>query len=548
MNSQSGKASSKAKEGILKFKASEVAVALHFVEKLPRPDEEPIKKLDGHSYEYMMRYKKNIKSELNVFKSMELDLLAYQFQKKPPIESGLPNGESKSNLLTELTIKLRKDGIDFFSEGEKQNFKLKKNEIKAEVRLSWTDFTASNLRIWHFVIKPSKNYKFDEYSIITLIHLYDGRAESTEIGNQIDIELNGEDISKDKDNVKSDTPIQILIKRLIRVHFKEHEVHEVKEDNDPLEIKFVAGTIQISQPTYLENNTESELQKYLKMAKVASEKRKGDEYDKLKEIYNDENKTVENSKMLNMIKAFGGIAIGIFDFDAVDFEEMLDTLTPMFSDDHIFIQMNRCTLFAFTPKDRVIDLAKVKKHIGISPYLLFPHSAIIHNETLVSLAEYELNKIKDRLMKEDLESASLKELEKEFESASLKLEDWQLPNVFNYVTERTLFEEGFKTRGSLDKIKSVKVKQNTVKDRIEVLWKLKSARGQILIASLIGALGGLALYTSNLTRIHNLLIYIEPSLKGYELPVDLVLFLIGIIICAYLFVTYKDFRNAELKK
>jgi hypothetical protein len=94
-------------------------------------------------------------------------------------------------------------------------------------------------------------------------------------------------------------------------------------------------------------------------------------------------------------------------------------------------------------------------------------------------------------------SSSLQELEREFEKASRNLGELQLPNVFNYVTERTLFEKGMETRGSLDKRKAVEAKRLDTKEQIELLWKLRAEKGQIWLAAILAAFTGMSFVMSN---------------------------------------------------
>ena len=511
-------------KGVCEFGPSEIAVALHFVERFS----------EVHA--------QNDQAQANdgptVFTSMELDLLAYQFQTGcPPMKSGLPGNEatlaaSASRL---LFIKIP-DTFTYYSEGRRVPISISPKLIEAQVRLSWTHFRASSLRVWHCIITPAKNGSFDEYAILAQIHLYDGRAESTQLRSTIEFHL-------DSRNAATITGADNLLESLKRKHL----VPIPGEVQPPKEKHFIAGTIQyaprvsgtsgqkegvLSSSDLLEN-----IQKVWQ-ARRDKDKEKNPALDALKKLY-DDFENGRNRKPWEELRAFAGIVVGIFDFRRVDLEEMLDTLAPTFCDGHVFLQMNRCSLTACTPDDRVIQDSNVREQIGISPYLLLPHAAIIHNETMARLAELALDAVHGRIesgrdalhlavfikkfrekfrllfarksgserdseegqvmtgSSAKLGSSSLEDLERELEEASRNLGELQLPNVFNYVTERTLFEKGMETRGFLDKRKAVEAKRIDTKEQIELLWKLRAEGSQIWVAALLAAFTGISLVMSN---------------------------------------------------
>ncbi|RJQ09808.1 MAG: hypothetical protein C4551_03380 [Bacillota bacterium] len=81
---------------------------------------------------------------------------------------------------------------------------------------------------------------------------------------------------------------------------------------------------------------------------------------------------------------------GIFDFDQIDLEEAVDTLIPTFADATAFLRNHRCTLTCIAEEDRSMD--ECWEEVGISPYLLIPHAALLHNEAISEVA----NEVMDR--------------------------------------------------------------------------------------------------------------------------------------------------------
>lgn len=513
-------------KGVFAFGSSEIAVALHFVEKF--------------SEDHKQKDRTQVLDGPTVFTSMELDLFAYQFQRGcPPIKSGLPrkDPDPAASLSRLLFIRIP-ETIDYYSEGRKESISISPNLIEAQVKLSWSDFTASKLRVWHCVISPAEGKHFDEYAILALIHLYDGRAESTKLNRQIDFYLDRSDAIKISG---ADNLLEQLKRRYL--------VPIPGEVQLPKEQDFIAGTIQYAplasgaagqQEAALSNSDLLGNIQKVWQARRDKDKDANPALDALKKLYHDfENGT--NKRPWEELRAFAGIVVGILDFRAVDFEEMLDTLVPTFTDGHIFLQINRCSMMAFTPGDRVIQDPNIQEQIGISPYLLLPHAAIIHNETLVSSAELTLDVIHRQIQSgRRARSSSLQELEREFEKATRNLGELQLPNVFNYLTERTLFDKGMETRGSLDKREAVEAKRLDTKEQIELLWKLRAERGQIWLAAILAAFTGLSFVMSNREWLDSKLV----CLFGNVDVAPLIALILGLILSlAVIYFRSKGLKN-----
>jgi hypothetical protein len=484
--------------GVLKFRAGQVAVALHYVDVLPE-NEFP----EGHA-----------------FTSMERDLLAYQFQVDPPVRS---SSHSASRLLIRLPQTYR-----YHTEGETKEARRRPEPIAVRVRLCCSEFKASGISVWHVVIVPDEDGDawLDEFDIIAFIHLYDGRAESTRFRDAVEF------VRREAGKVEEVLTAAELLRSLRDQYEIEQETRPrmgVHRSEFPVREKteFVAGTIQIDPPA-----GDDCLQDLLAKVYAAHPARhegtagNGRPLAELEAMYKCwRSSAAPRDEPWQKLAAFAGIVIGIFDFEAVDVEELVDTIAPTFTDGRIFIQINRCTLVAVTPDDRLLTVKVVRDHIGISPYLLLPHAAILHNETLVRIAEAGLNGIRTRIrtdwgglrmverlgrivgrrpvahdaVPEDARqrrrSLSLQELERILERASRNLGEHQLPNIFNYVTERTLFEKAADVRGSRNKHKAVDAKRLDIKDRIELLWKLRAERGQIWLAAIASGLSVIPLRT-----------------------------------------------------
>jgi hypothetical protein len=183
--------------------------------------------------------------------------------------------------------------------------------------------------------------------------------------------------------------------------------------------------------------------------------------------------------------AYCGIVTGIFDFDKIDDEEVLDTLEPTFSDSDTMIRIHRCTFIAIASGDRAMD--ECWTTVGISPYLLIPHAVILCNETLVEQAESQLHKTLQLNAKRPGQNqkrhvkTSIAELERTQKTVERNLNGLYLPNVFNYITERTLYERGLQCRGLLDKLVATRNRLAEINSLLETERENRRNRGQALI-------------------------------------------------------------------
>ena len=122
----------------------------------------------------------------NAFTSMERDLLAYQFQYKMGSQATLASYCLNTK---PVPVSIHLPGtIRFNSEGEWKCIQPQSTLLQANARISYTEFPKSNIRVWHVVLTPVG--AFTVYDIVSLIHLYDGRSESTDV-NKVTFQVNG---------------------------------------------------------------------------------------------------------------------------------------------------------------------------------------------------------------------------------------------------------------------------------------------------------------------------------------------------------------------
>ena len=451
-------------KGVLRLHSGQIAVALHFIDVGATPE-----------------------WSANVFTSMELDLLAYQFQVDPSVRSSSRESCAKYSIEFPSTYEYHSEGVTL--PGQRRD-----GAVPVEIRLSCSRFPASALDVWHVVISPDAEAGgwLDEYDLLALIHLYDGRAESTRFRENLRFVRRGG--ANPASLSATDFLAGLKPKKTSRGEAAGADLPRRER------CEFVAGTIQIS-PAQVDDRLRS-LLALVHNARAAIHTQGDQPLGQLAAMQDEWVKSADRAQTdWQKLLAFAGVVVGIFDFEAVDVEELVDTLTPTFTDGRISIQINRCTLLAFTPQDRVLAVDAVREQIGISPYLLLPHAALLNNETLVGIAQAKLEAVQSRIRamapgggrhdsgaSKDAGVHSLQELERLFACATRHLGEHQLPNIFNYFTERTLFEQGAVVRGSRDKHKAVEAMRLDVKEQIELQWKWRGERGQIWVAAIGSAL------------------------------------------------------------
>lgn len=94
-----------------------------------------------------------------------------------------------------------------------------------------------------------------------------------------------------------------------------------------------------------------------------------------------ENAEQPQARMVPALKAVGCLLQNIFDIDNVDLNELDDMLDGISTSRSAVTAIHRNTLFALTIDDRLFD--DVKDTIGMSPYLLLPQAVLLHNEAVL---------------------------------------------------------------------------------------------------------------------------------------------------------------------
>lgn len=425
---------------------SRAAVCLHFVEG-------PAEPVTGFAY-----------PDDSVFGSMELDLLAYRFQDPAPFGSDTQAPAATARLrgpsYNRRPILIEyPQGFQYHSEGRAPTLRIPQPLRRADLLISSTRFAACGRRIWHLLITPREGETFSEYDLIMLIHLYDGRTERTGLHKKIRFRLGDEDAAG---CLVADLP------RRLGLPLRAGDAPELK-----------CGTLQLligdddDAGTAAANGGEPRQNLF----NVLRGAREPDGQDAARQI---KNWMRADCLQQRQIMAYCGIVTGIFDFEKIDDEEALDTLEPTFAASSSFLRIHRRTLTNIAADDR--SMRECWDTIGISPYLILPHATLIYNEALVDWAERGIaTALATR-------KPRLGGLEIAYFDADLHLNALYLPNVFNYVTERSLFDAGGECRGSNARRSAVQAKLDQLKSQIDITREHERKGGETIIQLLLAAI------------------------------------------------------------
>lgn len=373
------------------------------------------------------------------FRAMELDLLSYGFQLAPPLIS-------QREFQEPIPVRIRfPERTMYHSEGRPILLPCPTQQRDAEILVSSTLFPESGFRIWHYVFKPKNGTSFTEFDLLKLIHLYDGRIESTGLRDTVlfDLEAGW--------SVKAATGIRIgeLLARLGGAPPGKSWTPQ-------------AGTVAILAA--------GELETVLEPVRKAQPGQGAEASRKLKGWFS------KDTPEAAMLKACCGIVTGSFAHTELDAEEVFGILERGFDFPH-FIRFHRCTLTSISGESRALE--ECWDTIGISPYLLIPHAVVLNNEALVKRADDAISSVLGK------PSARIGRLEQARAIAEKSLRCDFVPNIFHGPTERSLLARGWESRGTEDRRSRAMLKLEGLCWVIEARWQRRRETGQAVMACLL---------------------------------------------------------------
>ena len=178
-----------------------------------------------------------------------------------------------------------------------------------------------------------------------------------------------------------------------------------------------------------------------------------------------------------VFKSYCGICLGIFDYDRMGFQEIDDTLVPLADSktEDSFMVIHRGVLAMLGHDDDVMDT--FWDTLGTNAYLLIPSAVLAHNDMVSRDADGRLDKLLNEL-REGRSQLSVRELNHKRNQIDDLLNDDVLGNVFQYKTEKEVYEQGMQRRGITERIKDAKSKLEQLEKLINEKHESGSTRYQ----------------------------------------------------------------------
>ncbi|MBL0300738.1 MAG: hypothetical protein IPQ23_03390 [Cytophagaceae bacterium] len=269
---------------------------------------------------------------------------------------------------------------------------------------------------------------------------------------QIDTGIDENEVEGSNENIIHADGTELLIKQPEDVLAKYFDLNSLNSGNKGLIWKQIYRLTRLSHEK--DNSNEHELEEVMR------------DIPEIKELF----------------EVFCGFCIGIFDFDRMEYEEILDTINPRLESatNTQMLIMNRNALTCFCHNDNLFRESWDK--MGISPYLIIPNSVIAHNSFLIENTEAYIDDIINLNNKNKTYKALIKDKKMIDENLNTKL----LSNVFQYPTEQDLYQFGHQHRGINELIESIKEKKVELKDNINILSERRRKVFEAIIGLLLG--------------------------------------------------------------
>lgn len=387
------------------------------------------------------------------FYSYETDLLSAHFQKRRPFESQF------LDQIGVLPITLHfAEQYNYLSEGTRHQRISERIEVNAKMHVSQSKALHGNTSTWSIVISTGQDNYFTEIECIKLLNLFGSKQEDVKMIESI--EWSCPTISKCLFN---DFIGQLL-------SFTSQEAIEIGSgilQTDTAHIDFIDPSVEFQWSEFY-----LDLKHYNEGQELAEQL-----YERT--YYNDATFQAVNN-------IFCGFALGIFDFERMDFDEVTDTLLPRKANENYLLLLNRGILLCACHDDDMF--ASTLDSIGISPYLLVPNMVLVNNE-------YALNRIDQAIeqlyqTKNQKKPIALNELRKVRTEIDYWLNDNYLANIFQYPSEKDLYEFGIAHRGILIFKANLENNIQTIDDLKEELISNRQENSDLMMSLLLTLLSG----------------------------------------------------------
>ena len=390
----------------------------------------------------------------NEFYSYETDLLSAHFQKRRPFESKF---QEQIGVLP-ITIHFPEQ-YNYLSEGKRHQLVSIRQEVSAKLHVSRTRALNGNTSTWSVVVSTGDGDYLTEIECIKLLNFFGSKQEDVQMIAAI--EWSCATISK---CLFADFIAQLL-------SFSSQEPIEISSgilQTDTAYIDFEDASIEFEWSEF-----------YLKL-KHYNEHQELAEQEYERTYYND-----LTFQAINNI--FCGFALGIFDFERMDFDEVTDTLIPRKANENYLLLLNRGILLCACHDDDMFSATL--DAIGISPYLLIPNMVLVNNEFTLNRIDSAIENLYHHQNSKG--KIALSELRKVRSEIDHWLNDNYLPNIFQYPTEKDLYEFGSDHRGILIYKANLENNIQTLDDLKDELIANRQENSDLMMTILLTLLSGI---------------------------------------------------------
>ncbi|MCE2712223.1 MAG: hypothetical protein LW688_06745 [Cryomorphaceae bacterium] len=352
--------------------------------------------------------------------SYERDLLSYKYQKATPF---------RSSFVAKTSIRIYfPEYYEYTSEGTLYVKHSERNVVSGFVHFN-KSILPTNKTVWSVIISCDSEEGFFENEFIKLIQYFGSSQENSNVKEQIRFS-----VDKDENLLEMDQLLLFL----------------TGQQCQPCSSGIVQVDANFIQMRSGENIESTVLQLVKNLNKLNSgESKLVDEF---------EIEYCKDDEFSYLTNTFIGFLLGIFDYNRMGFDEILDTFIPIRSSESFFIALNRGVLIQIN-HDNEMYLASLE-NTGISAYLMVPHMALVYNEHLIQNAAELLSGTLQKNNDQGINIAKLRDARKQAER--LINDDFLPASLFQYPTEQKIFEHTLKQRGINDTIEEVKNKMELI--------------------------------------------------------------------------------------
>ncbi|SDD53875.1 hypothetical protein SAMN04487996_101266 [Dyadobacter soli] len=438
------------------LKIPKVSVALHIIEE----DPDDISLLKENYY-------------CKIFNSYEKDLFSQRYVQRSPYFSKHIDSQ-------QVTIEF--DGIvHFTSEGREETFifvdeqgRVLSEEARqknARVFINHTYFESEKKLIWTFVFHP-ESY-FNEFEVIQLEKYFTGSQENVGVDANRNLDLTIKFLYQGR---KYYDALSLANAILADLRSKSKTAGRADRSQGKLGA-ILAGAVQLdSSEIGFSRDPKHRVRLVERERHADSSSPQDDQWRFIYQYYNSDESTRKNDQGVDKLNelydnnsyfeyalnSFCGIALGIFDFERMSFEEVGDTLVPLASTDTYFLILNKSSISCFCHENKLYANS-IKYGIGINPYIIIPNAVLAYNSFWIDHGEKYLVEenppeltgwrrlwILNRFFDKRNKVIFGHQLRHEVAEISKALHA-ELLNVFQYETEISIYNAGMEKRGINEK-------------------------------------------------------------------------------------------------